>query len=142
MRLFFNPSWLDGKIVEFVNYVAEGTLSPTALVEVEWWDLKDIEFMSDEEAATQLLGFIPTDSNIPDYTASRKTHNTPMASLYPLQLVVKLIKSPLLPPTAAHALVNTRAASLQLIDTVQPMLDWLRRGLKEAAPYINNLGAI
>ena len=59
-------SWLDGKTVEFSRDVTEGTLSPTVLVEIEWWNLKDAEVVSEAEAATVFFGLIPTEATIPE----------------------------------------------------------------------------
>ena len=125
-----NPSWLDGKTVAFARYVAEGMLTPTVLVETEWWDIGDTEVISDAKAATALLGSSPTDSTIPGDAATSKNHMLPIAYLAPLRLMVPLLTSIFLPPIVAYVLVNTKAESLQLTETVHLLLAWLKRGFK------------
>ena len=46
--------------------MTEVTLSPTVLVEIEWWNLKDAEVVSEAEAATVFFGLIPTEATIPE----------------------------------------------------------------------------
>ena len=37
----------------------EGTLTPTVLVEQEWWDLQDADVASEDKTAPDLLGLVP-----------------------------------------------------------------------------------
>ena len=102
----------------------EGTLTPTVLVEYEWWDLQDTSFMLDAKAETALLGLTPTDTEIPEETSSRKHQKRPLASLSPIKLVAPLLKPHLLLPARAYNLVKSSAEIIHLAEAVQPLLSW------------------
>ena len=112
------------------------------LVETEWWGLQDTDIMSDAEAVTALLGLIPTYTDIPEETTTIESHNLPLTSLTPLNLVLMLLKPPFLPPTLVYSLVNSRVTSLHLIESMQLQLTWIRGGLKDSAPNLNTLRAL
>ena len=105
---------------------------PTVLVGDKRQDLEYMEVVLDSKTETYLIGLNPMDATTPGDIAANETHKLSLASIAPLKMMVPLIPSKLFPSTAAYALVNTRAESLQLIDAENPLLDWPRRGLKEA----------
>ena len=79
-------------------------MTPTVLVETEWWDIYDTEVVSEAEAATALLGLTPTASIIPEDTSVGKVHLLLLALIATLQLVVLLLTPTFLSPDAAYVL--------------------------------------
>ena len=48
-KSFSNPSW-DGNTVAFARYATEGTFIPTVFVDTKWWNIHDIELVSEAKA--------------------------------------------------------------------------------------------
>ena len=115
---------------------------PTVLVDTKWWDLYGADVVSEAEAATALLGLIPTAATIPEEMAKDEAHWILLASLAPPQLVAPLHTLSFLSQAAAWVLVKTRATSLHLTEAVQPLLACMMIGIKEAAPCLDNLRAL
>ena len=82
------------------------------------------------------------EATIPEEAAAGEAHSLPLASLAPLKLVTPLLTPTIISPSAAYALVKTRAASLHITEAFQPLLAWLMIGIKEAAPCLDTLGAL
>ena len=63
----------------------------------------------------------------------------PQASIFPLNLIHPLLRSPLLLPTSAWHLLLEWASTLKLKQQVQMILEWLWVQTKEPANMINKL---
>ena len=109
-------------------------MPPTLLVYTKWWGIYSMEVVSEAKVATAFLVLSPTEATIPEETASGKFHSLPLASLAPLQIVSPLLTPPFLSPAADYAMDKTIAASLHITESVQPLLAWTSRGIKESVP--------
>ena len=137
-----SPTPKDGKVLAFTRDVWQEKLPTTNKVNPEWFQVSPKDTPPLKELTQVLAWKVLGTPRIPEQTETSDSINVPWASIYPLNLIHPLLRSPLLYPTSSCHLLLERAFTLHLEKQVQMFLDCLRGQTKDPANMINALTRI
>ena len=118
----------------FVRDMVEGMLTITVQINHNFWGPHDRRIVLETTAATSLLVLTSTANKLPDATPTKEEASLCLVSLAVMKLVYPLLKPPLLSSTTTYSFIEARAAALNPIEAVQPLLTWIQGYFVDVAP--------